>query len=45
MGMGGRDGWFNSSDLRMRKLQGGRGGGMNGEIGIDMYILLILCIK
>ena len=25
--------------------QGGRGGGMNWEIGIDIYTLLILCIK
>ena len=25
--------------------QGGKGGGMNWEIGIDRYTLLILCIK
>ena len=25
--------------------KGGKGGGMNWEIGIDVYTLLILCIK
>ena len=32
-------------EIKTYGYQGGKGGGMHWEIGIDIYTLLILCIK